>query len=55
MGQNDEKLFKFKMGEKVKVVLDGADYIGKIVSRLESHTGGVVVCSPCDDVFGGVR
>ena len=34
-------VFKFSMLEKVRVTLAGKTYTGKIISRLESHTGGV--------------
>ena len=36
-----EKIFKFSMGEKVRVNLAGTEYTGEIISRLESHTGGI--------------
>ena len=35
------KIFEFEIGDKVIVKLNGIEYIGEIVSRLESHKGGI--------------
>lgn len=39
--EKDESIFKYRIGQEVIVKLSGDDYTGKIVSRLESHTGGI--------------
>ena len=38
---NNQNPFAFAMKAKVKVHLSQCDYVGEIISRLESHTGGV--------------